>query len=91
MNTQGLQAGKSLATGRFASGAVALAIVLASAPLGQALAQEQTSAEEAWNRAASTANRIWAKGSNPNLLTAHAAGPCCQDLGFGIRVGTLIP
>ena len=40
---------------------------------------------------ASTGSRIWAQGSNPNLLTAHAAGPCCQDFGFGIRVGTLVP
>ncbi|MAP31815.1 MAG: D-alanyl-D-alanine carboxypeptidase, partial [Marinobacter sp.] len=55
MNTQGLQAGKSLATGRFASGAVALAIALASAPLGQAFAQEQTSAEEAF-----ASSRHWA-------------------------------
>ncbi|MAL33582.1 MAG: D-alanyl-D-alanine carboxypeptidase/D-alanyl-D-alanine-endopeptidase [Marinobacter sp.] len=55
MNTQGLQAGKGLATGRYASGAVALAIALASAPLGQAFAQEQTSAEEAF-----ASSRHWA-------------------------------
>src|SRR5690606_41271474 len=55
MNTHGLQAGKGLATGRYASGAVALAIALASAPLGQASAQEQTSAEEAF-----ASSRHWA-------------------------------
>src|SRR5690606_10826139 len=55
MNTHGLQAGKGLATGRYASGAVALAIALASAPLGESFAQEQTAAEEAF-----ASSRHWA-------------------------------
>ena len=37
------------------------------------------------------ASRIWFQVSNPNLLTAHAAGPCSQIWNQGWNPSPLIP